>query len=150
MDMHHQVCTKDAPYQILILCETSWMVSTDAPKRVPSMFLELKHTSKGATDATLVVFLADERLYYCLKYRLLQCSEGFTVLIFVPPKPWLSIDSNAEFKGTTLSSTLIDFTPMKYSAEGSPRARAEAVFAGLMKSGMKARLSDASMLGGNT
>lgn len=37
------------------------------------------------------------------------------------------IDNNVAFNGTALSLILIDFTPMKYSAEGLPRLKAEAV-----------------------
>jgi hypothetical protein len=37
------------------------------------------------------------------------------------------VDNNVAFNGTALSLILIDFTPMKYSAEGLPRLKAEAV-----------------------
>jgi hypothetical protein len=101
----------------------------------------LKHTSKGATEATLVMFLAADSLIKdlvtALKIEDSRTVYGFTVLIFVPPLPWLSIDSNVAFNGTVLSLILIDLTPMKYSAEGSPWLKAEAVLTGLMKSGVK-------------
>ena len=73
---HHSQTQGTAPYhhshspssllQIYILqtvfwfCSTSPMVGTAAPKRVATTFSLRKHTSNGATEATLVMFLAAE------------------------------------------------------------------------------------------
>lgn len=121
-------CTTEfAPYILQItfsFCRTREIVGTAAPRRVLKMLSVLKHAPKGATEATLVMFIAAASLINAvvtaLKIEDSKTVYGFTVLIFVPPLPWLSMDNNVAFNGTVLSLILIDFTPMKYSAEGSP------------------------------
>lgn len=62
--------------------------------------------------------------------------NGFTVLIFVPPFPLLSIFRRVVLSGTGLELTTMDVTPMKYSVDFSPAEDTPAVLTGLMKSGV--------------
>lgn len=58
------------------------------------------------------------------------------MLILVPPLPFASMDNSVLLMGTSFSPILMDFTPMKYSDDGSPANDVAAVLTGFVSRGV--------------